>query len=86
MIKKSIPQFTVGEKAVSRYGDPVTIVQWPVYYGRPGDPFPRGARYMHPGPGPLVMARTASKDICYWPPEWIVKPGGQIPLIIGEAV
>lgn len=85
MTQKSIPQFAAGEKAYSRYGDPVTVLEWPVYYGRPGDPPMRGGRYIHPGPGPLALVQTANKNRCYWPPEWIVKPGGQIPLMIGEA-
>lgn len=85
MMKKIIPQFVEGEKAFSRHGAPITVVKWPVYYGRPGDPFLHGGRYIHPGPGPLVMVRLANKDYCYWPPEWVVKKGGQAPLLLEDA-
>jgi hypothetical protein len=66
MNKKTIPQFTPGEKAFSRGGMPVTIVKWPVFYGKT----------------PLVEVRIHNeyRDICAWFPEWIVKKGQTIPL------
>lgn len=66
MNKRTIPQFTPGEKAFSRYGMPVTILEWPAK-GYPG-------RYVK------VRVQNEYRDICVWYPEQVVKKGHTIPL------
>ena len=70
MNKKSIPQFIPGEKLMSRYDMPVTVLEYPAQ-GYSG--------------GPYVKVRIANpyQDSCIWPPEWITRPGQTLPLLRG---
>ena len=64
---------------------PVEIMEWPFYFCCPRTFAQTGKTIIPPDANPFVKVRISNehRDTCYWPPDWVVKQGQNIPLFRG---